>query len=342
LLDGTVAVLGYGHQGRAQALNLRDQGLRVVVGAREGGAGATRAIADGFAPLPLSGAAAAASAGAPGAAGVIALLLPDDLLAALVRDEIAPVVTPGTTLVLAHGSAVVYGGLVTPPGCDLALVAPAAPGAVVRSEFVAGRGVPVYIAVAPGSADPARARARASAWAQALGAGRPGGALLETDLESETVIDLFGEQAVVVGGVTELVEAAYATLVDAGYDERVAYLEVVHQLKHLVDVIHAEGPDALRDRISGTALYGALTRGPRVINAVSRAAMVNLLAEIETGAFAAERAADLAAGSPRQAALRQAARARGLTEARARALAGGDAPAGDASRGERPADPSPR
>ncbi len=336
MLDGTVAVLGYGHQGRAQALNLRDQGLRVVVGARPGGAGATRAIADGFAPLPLSGAAAAASAGTPGGSGVIALLLPDDLMPALVRDEVAPVVAPGTTLLLAHGSAIVYGGLVAPPGCDLALVAPAAPGAVVRSAFEAGRGVPTYVAVAPGAADPERARARAFAWARALGAGRPGGTLLETDVESETVIDLFGEQAVVVGGVTELVEAAYLTLVEAGYDERVAYLEVVHQLKHLVDVIHAEGPDALRDRISGTALYGSLTRGPRVINAVSRAAMVNLLGEIETGAFAAERAADLAAGSPRQAALREAARARGLTAARTRALAGDGGPADGSSA----ADPS--
>ena len=331
MIDGTVAVLGYGHQGRAQALNLRDAGWRVVVGAREGGAGATRAIADGFAPRPLAAAAAAASAVAPGGAGLLALLLPDDLIPALVEAEIAPAVGPGTTLLLAHGSAIVYGGLVAPPGCDLALVAPAAPGAVLRAEFEAGRGVPTYIAVAPGAADPARARARATAWARALGAEQPGGTLLETDVESETVIDLFGEQAVVVGGVTELVEAAFATLVDAGYDERVAYLEVVHQLKHLVDVIHAEGPDRLRDRISGTALYGALTRGPRVINAISRAAMENMLAEIESGEFAAERAADLAAGSPRQAALREAARARGLTAVRARALAGGGAPADEPS-----------
>lgn len=336
MLDGTVAVLGYGHQGRAQALNLRDAGWRVVVGAREGGAGATRAIADGFAPLPLAAAAAAASAGAPGGSGVLALLLPDDLIATLVAGEIAAVLHPGTTLLLAHGSAIVYGGLVAPPGCDLALVAPAAPGAVVRSEFEAGRGVPTYIAVAPGAADPERARERATAWARALGADRPGGTLIETDVESETVIDLFGEQAVVVGGVTELVEAAYATLVDAGYDERVVYLEVVHQLKHLVDVIHAEGPDRLRDRISGTALFGALTRGPRVINAISRAAMVNMLAEIESGAFAAERAADLAAGSPLQASLRAAVRARGLTEARARALAGEEGSAEPPSPGHPP------
>jgi ketol-acid reductoisomerase len=338
LIDGTVAILGYGHQGRAQALNLRDAGWRVVVGARDGGAGAARAIADGFAPRPLAAAAAAASAGTPGGAGVFALLLPDDLIPALVRDEIAPAVAPGTTLLLAHGSAIVYGGLVAPAGCDLALVAPAAPGAVVRSAFEAGRGVPTYIAVAPGAADPERARTRATAWAQALGAERPGGTLLETDVESETVIDLFGEQAVVVGGVTELVEAAFATLVEAGYDERVAYLEVVHQLKHLVDVIHAEGPDRLRDRISGTALFGALTRGPRVINAISRAAMVNMLGEIESGAFAAERAADLAAGSPLLASLREATRARGLTEARARALAGRPGPA----EGSDPADPSSR
>jgi ketol-acid reductoisomerase len=210
-----------------------------------------------------------------------------------------------------------------PAGRDLVLVSPAAPGAVLRSEFEQGRGVPTYVAVLA-EAEPGRGTAleRARAWARALGAGRPGGAVLETDLRTETEIDLFGEQAVVVGGVSELVEAAFATLVEAGYDERIAYLEVVHQLKHLVDVLHAAGPDGLRDRVSATALYGALTRGPRVINSVSRAALGNLLEEIRSGAFAAEWQAESAAGQPRLAALREAARARGLGAARARALPG--------------------
>ncbi len=316
-MDGTVAVLGYGHQGRAQALNLRDSGTRVVVGARPGGAGAARAIADGFAPLPL--AAATAEAGD----GWVAALLPDDALAGIVSSEVAPALAPGSTVVLAHGFAALYGGLAVPAASDLVLVAPAAPGAVVRAAFEAGRGVPTYVAVVSAAAgDRARALSRATAYAGALGAGLPGGALVETDVASETEIDLFGEQAVVVGGVSELVEAAFETLVRAGYDERIAYLEVVHQLKHLVDVIHEAGPDGLRDRISGTALYGALTRGPRVVNDVSRAALENLLGEIRSGAFAAEWRAEVAAGGTRLAALREAARARGLTAARARALPG--------------------
>ncbi len=317
-MNEAVAVLGYGHQGRAQALVLRGAGARVTIGARTGGAGAARAIADGFAPLSLAAAAAAAGD------GFVALLLPDDLLAGLVAAEVAPALASGATVVLAHGFAALYGGLVVPAACDLVLVAPAAPGAEVEAAAGRGEGVPVYVAVV--SASPARgpdvALERARAYARALGATRPGGALLETDLRTETEIDLFGEQAVVVGGVSELVEAAFTTLVEAGYDERIAYLEVVHQLKHLVDVIHATGPDGLRDRISGTALYGALTRGPRVVNEVSRAALRDLLEEIRSGAFAAEWQAENAAGRPRLARLREAARARGLAAARARALPG--------------------
>lgn len=317
-MNEAVAVLGYGHQGRAQALVLRAAGARVTIGARTGGAGAARAIADGFAPLPLAEAAAAAGD------GYVAALLPDDLLAGVVAREVAPALAPGATVVLAHGFSALYDGLAVPAACDLVLVAPAAPGAEVLAASERGDGVPVYVAVvhAAVARGGAGALERAGAYACALGAARPGGALLETDLRTETEIDLFGEQAVVVGGVSELVEAAFATLVEAGYDERIAYLEVVHQLKHLADVIHAAGPDGLRDRISGTALYGALTRGPRVINEVSRAAMVKLLEEIRSGAFAAEWQAENAAGRPRLARLREAARARGLAAARARALPG--------------------
>ena len=317
MIDGTVAVLGYGHQGRAQALNLRDSGARVVIGARTGGAGAARASADGFAPQPFPDAVAAAGD------GFVAALLPDDALPGVFAAEIAPALAPGAAVVLAHGFAARFGGLVAPAGTDLVLVAPAAPGAALRDAYAAGRGVPVYIAVVAAASDPAAALSRARVYARALGTGRPGGTILETDVASETEVDLFGEQAVVVGGVSELVEAAFATLVEAGYDERIAYLEVVHQLKHLVDVIHEVGPDGLRDRISGTALYGALTRGPRVIGASSRAAMRELLAEIRDGRFAAEWRAEIAAGTPELARLRAAARERGLTAARARALDGG-------------------
>jgi ketol-acid reductoisomerase len=322
VIDRTVAVLGYGHQGRAQALNLRDSGARVVVGAREGGAGAARASADGFAPQPLPAAARAAGD------GFVAALLPDHVLAPAFapEGELFRALAPGAAVVLAHGFAARFGGLVVPAACDLVVVSPAAPGQVLRDAYVAGRGVPMYVAaVAAGASggDPARALERARAYARALGADRPDGSILDTDLATETDIDLFGEQAVVVGGVTELVEAAFATLVAAGYDERIAYLEVVHQLKHLVDVIHDAGPDGLRDRVSGTALYGALTRGPRVIGPEARASMAELLEEVRSGAFAAEWQAEVAAGSPRLAALRDAARARGLAGVRARALPGG-------------------
>ena len=316
MINATVAVLGYGHQGRAQALVLRDSGTRLVIGAREGGAGAARAIADGFAPLPLAAAVQAAGD------GFVSALVPDDMLPAVVEREVVPALAKGATVVLAHGFAALYGGLVVPEATDLVLVSPAAPGGELLASASRGKGVPFYVAVV--SASRARgstgARARAIAYATALGADRPGGALLETDLRSETEVDLFGEQAVVVGGVLELVEAAFATLVEAGYDERIAYLEVVHQLKHLVDVIHEAGPDGLRERISGTALYGALTRGPRVVNEVSKAALANLLSEIRSGAFAAEWKAESQAGHPRLTRLREAARARGLAAARARAL----------------------
>jgi len=317
-MNAAVAILGYGHQGRAQALVLREAGARVTVGARTGGAGSARAIADGFAPLPLAAATAAAGD------GYVAALLPDDVLPAVVAEAIAPALAPGPSLVLAHGFSALYGGVTAPAANDLLLVSPAAPGHEVEAAARRGDGVPVYIAVVSAAASrPAEeALERARVYARALGAERPGGALLSTDLRTETEIDLFGEQAVVVGGVSELVEAAFATLVEAGYDERIAYLEVVHQLKHLVDVIHAAGPDGLRDRISGTALYGALTRGPRVVNEVSKAALVNLLEEIQSGAFAAEWQAENAAGRPHLSRLREAARARGLTAARTRALSG--------------------
>jgi len=248
----------------------------------------------------------------------VALLLPDETLAEIFQTDIAAALEPGAAVVLAHGFAFVYGGLALPKGVDGLLVSPASPGAEVRRAYEEARGVPVYVAAFQDATGTALARARALA--EVLGAARPGGALIETDIRSETEVDLFGEQAVVVGGVTELVDAAFQTLVDAGYDERLAYLEVVHQLKHLVDVIHDRGPDGLRERISQTALYGALTRGPRVVNETSRAAMQNLLEEIRSGAFAAEWRAVSAGDRAPLAALVAASRARGLARARERAL----------------------
>ncbi|MGH7726244.1 MAG: ketol-acid reductoisomerase [Candidatus Eiseniibacteriota bacterium] len=325
LAGRAVVVLGYGHQGRAQALCLRDSGVRVTVGSRPG-AGFESARADGFTPVDLAAAAASREA------AFVACLLPDEVLPEVFSSTIARALAPDTAVVLAHGFAAVYGGLAAPPGHDLLLVAPAAPGVELRAEFEAGRSVPFYAAFVTDSSG--RAREKAHDYAEALGASRPGGTIIETTARAETEVDLFGEQAVVVGGVLELVQAAFQTLVDAGYDERLAYLECVHQLKHLVDVIHDEGPDGLRDRISATALYGALTRGPRVVNATSRAAMANLLEEIRSGAFAGEWEAESAAGRKRLAELRAAARALGMARSRSRAL-------GEASDPATPAAPPP-
>ncbi len=316
-----VAVLGYGHQGRAQALCLRDSGVHVTIGARAG-AGFERARADGFSPVGLVEAARGAE--------FVSCLLPDEILSHIFTRDIGPALMSGAAVVLAHGFAAIYGGLRVPQGCDHLLVAPAAPGDELRAEFERGRGVPFYTAVVTeGSTDPARgsgttetdrAATRARAYAEALGASRPGGTLIETSARAETEVDLFGEQAVVVGGVLELAQAAFDTLVEAGYDERLAYLECVHQLKHLVDVIHDAGLDGLRDRISATALYGALTRGPRVVNSTSRAAMANLLEEVRSGAFAAEWQAESAGGRKGLEALLAGARVRGMAATRRRAL----------------------
>lgn len=304
-----VAVLGFGNQGRAHALNLRDSGCEVVVGARPGHPGEARARALGFTTLaPIE---------AIGQAPVVAVLLPDEVVPEL-WPRLAAAWKDDTALVFAHGFNLVYSELVLPPRGDVVLVSPTGPGQVLRERFEKGEGLPAYLALHQDFSG--RAWALAEAYAAALGCARA--RLWRTTVTEETEVDLFGEQAVVVGGVCELVEAAFATLVDAGYDERIAYLEVVHQLKHLVDVIHEAGPDGLRERISGTALYGALTRGPRVINAGSRAALAELLAEVRSGAFAAEWQAEVRAGSPRLAALRAAARERGLTRARARSLPG--------------------
>lgn len=305
-----MTVVGYGHQGRAQALCLRDSGVHVVVGARAGGAGERAARADGFESLEPARAVLGAD--------YVACLLPDEILPRYFEEHLAAALPRGAAVVLAHGFAAVYGGLAAPAERDFLLVSPGAPGVVLRAEFEAGRGVPYYLAVLADRSG--EAWARCHAYAEALGSGRPGGAVVETTAREETEVDLFGEQAVVVGGMLELVQAAFTTLVEAGYDERLAYLECIHQLKHLVDVVHEVGPDGLRDRISGTALYGALTRGPRVVNALSRAALSNLLEEIRGGAFAAEWRAEAAAGRPRLKALLARAREQGLGRARELAL----------------------
>ncbi len=284
-LAGPVAVLGFGHQGEAQALNLRDAGLEVRVGAREGHAAESRARARGFAPQPL--------ARAVRGAATVAVLLPDDVAPTL-WPELAAAIEPGATLVFAHGYNLLARTLEFGAAQDVVLVSPCGPGRVLRQVVERGEGLPAYLAVHQDATG--RAWERAEAYATALGCARA--RLWRTTVREETEVDLFGEQTVLCGGMNALVVAAWETLVAAGYSPEIAYLECVHQLKYLADLLHERGPAGLRDGISGTALHGDLTRGPRVIGEASRRAMAEALEDIRTGRYAAELAAEAAAGKP--------------------------------------------
>jgi ketol-acid reductoisomerase len=278
-----VAILGFGNQGEAHALNLRDSGVHVIVGAREGGDGARRAREHGFETLALAEAARRSR--------VAAVLLPDDVTPAL-WPALRPALDPDTALVFAHGYVPLYGGLEMPPSADVVLVSPTGPGRVLRELFVRGQGLPAYLAVDRDASG--EAWALAEAYAEALGSTRA--RVLRTTVRHETEVDLFGEQSVLCGGMNALVIAAFETLVTAGYEPELAYLEVVHQLKYLADLMHERGVAGMREGISSTALYGDLTRGPRVIDRHVRVALKEILDEIRSGEFAAEFARWVAAG----------------------------------------------
>jgi ketol-acid reductoisomerase len=287
LLGQTVAVLGYGSQGSAQAKNLRDSGCKVLVGQRLGSPRHETAVADGFAPVPIRDAVRGAD--------LVVLALPDDQVGKIYRDELAGVVRPGQALGFIHGFAIHY-KLVQPPlDVDVVLVAPKAQGAGVRSLFVAGRGPAALLAVHQNATG--RALQTALAWAAGIGAGRAG--ILETTFKDETETDLFGEQAVLCGGLSALITAAFETLVEAGYPPELAYFECCHEVKLLADLIHTGGITAMRERISSTARFGDLTRGPRIIDAAVGAHMREVLAEIQSGRFAAEFLRDAEAGGQR-------------------------------------------
>jgi ketol-acid reductoisomerase len=319
---GTVVVLGYGNQGEAHARNLRDAGELVRVAARPGRAAEARARAHGFEVAPP----AEALRGA-------------DTLAMLLPDEAVPQAWPGLaahaggvrTVVFAHGFNLLYGALAFPERASVVLVSPTGPGRVLRELYERGEGLPAYLAVHQAGAQDAWALA--THYATALGCARA--RLLRTTVREETEVDLFGEQAVLCGGMNALVSAAYNTLVDAGYTPEIAYLECVHQLKYLADLLHARGVAGLRQGISGTALYGDLTRGPRVVNESSRAALKAMLREIRSGEFAREWLAEVAAGRPRLKELLTEADQDPIEAGRRRALPGsaGTAPAagGDSS-----------
>lgn len=288
LAGRTVAVIGFGNQGHAHALNLRDSGVDVVVGARPGGRGAAAARARGF-PVLTPGEAAAR-------ADVVMLLLPDEVQQAVWEAEIAPARRPGAAVGFAHGFAVAFGLIAPPADGPCFLVAPKGQGHMLRRAYRAGGGLPSLLAAVP--ADDAATWRLAAAYARAIGCLRGGG--FTTTFREECVADQFGEQAVLCGGVPELLAAAFETLVARGYDERNAYFECVHELKLIADLLHARGVDGMRELISPTAAYGGLTRGPRVVDAAVRERLGRILDEIESGAFAREFLADAAAGGARR------------------------------------------
>jgi ketol-acid reductoisomerase len=285
LLDGkTVAIIGYGSQGHAHALNLKDSGVQVVVGLRETSPSVVKAREQGLEVLSVLDAASRGD--------LVMILLPDELHHQVWEAEIADGIAPGNMLLFGHGFSIHYDEVAPPPGVDVAMVAPKGPGHLVRRQFVEGSGVPGLIAVA----QDATGKARELALAYAKGIGCTRGGVIETTFKDETETDLFGEQAVLCGGVSELVQAGFETLVGAGYDPEMAYFECLHEVKLIVDLMYEKGLAGMRYSISNTAEYGDYTRGKRVITEETRAAMRKILGEIQSGDFAREWIAENRAG----------------------------------------------
>jgi ketol-acid reductoisomerase len=284
-LDGkTVAIIGYGSQGHAHSLNLQDSGVSVVVGLRPDSASVSKAKDHG---LRVTDPAEAAAEG-----DVVMMLVPDELHRAVWESGVSEGIEPGNMLMFGHGFSIHYHEIDPPPDVDVTLVAPKGPGHLVRRQFLEGSGVPGLVGVHQNPSG--RALELALAYAKGIGCTR--GGVIETTFKEETETDLFGEQAVLCGGVTELVRAGYETLVGAGYDPRLAYFECLHELKLIVDLMYEKGIAGMRYSISNTAEYGDLTRGQRVIGEASRQAMQELLGEIQSGAFAREWIAENRAG----------------------------------------------
>jgi len=286
LVGQCVAILGYGNQGRAQALNLKDSGIQLVVGLREGSASAGRAAADGLATLPIDEAVAGAK--------LVMLLAPDETLAALYR-AIEPHFAHGATLGFSHGLAIRFQQIVPRPDLDVIMVAPKGPGTALRSLYVEGKGMAALYAVAQDVSG--TAEAIALAYGRAIGCGRAG--LIATSFAEECDADLFNEAAVVWGAVPEILIAGYDVLVEAGISEEVAYMECVGELKLLADLIEARGIAAMRAAISNTAELGAVTGGPRIVDDRVKQEMRAILADIRSGAFAAMLSDEAATGYPR-------------------------------------------
>ena len=282
----TIAVLGYGSQGHSQAQNLRDSGLTVIIGQRAGSANYDLAVEHGFSPVSV--------AEASEKADLIQILLPDHVQAETYERDIKPHLKPGKMLMFSHGFAIHFNQIVAPQDISVTMVAPKGPGHLVRAEYIKGAGVPSLIAVhqdADGNALP-----WALAYATGIGGTRAG--LIRTTFREETETDLFGEQAVLCGGVTELIKAGWETLVEAGYQPEIAYYECLHEMKLIVDLMYEGGIDRMRYSISDTAEYGDYTRGRRVITEETRMEMAEILREIQEGEFARDWILENKAGRP--------------------------------------------
>jgi ketol-acid reductoisomerase len=286
LADKKIAVIGYGSQGHAHANNLKDSGHQVVVGLRRGSPSWQKAVQAGFEVKDTREAAADAD--------VIMMLVPDETAPTVYQESIAPALRPGKYLAFAHGFSIHFSKVMPPPEVNVFMVAPKSPGHLLRYEYTQGRGVPCLLAVhqdATGDTHDV-----ALAYASSIGGGRAG--VLETSFKEETETDLFGEQAVLCGGLTSLMQTGFETLVEAGYAPEMAYFECVHEMKLIVDLIYEGGIGNMRYSVSNTAEYGDLTRGPRVINLCVREQMKNLLTDIQSGRFADEWMAECEVGKP--------------------------------------------
>lgn len=269
-----VAMIGFGSQGHAHAENLRDSGVEVIVGLKKGGASWSKAEAKGFKVMSVGEATKAAD--------LVMILTPDEFQSDIFKAEIEPNLSEGNAIAFAHGFNIHFGQIVPPKGVDCIMIAPKAPGHTVRNEFVSGGGVPMLIAVSQNESG--RAKELALSYASAIGGGRTG--IIETTFKAETETDLFGEQAVLCGGLCALINAGFETLVEAGYEPEMAYFECQHEMKLIVDLIYQGGMADMRYSISNTAEYGDYVSGNRVVNESSKAAMKEVLKEIQNGKFA--------------------------------------------------------
>jgi ketol-acid reductoisomerase len=303
LLKGkTIAIIGYGSQGHAQAQNLRDSGCTVIVGQRPGSPNYDLAVSHGFKPVSAEEAAEKGD--------LVNVLLPDEVQGDVYRQSIKPKLKPGKLLMCSHGFNVHFGQVEAPQGVDICLVAPKGPGHLVRSEFVRGGGVPCLIALSAGASE--QSKKLGLAYAKGIGGTR--GGVLETTFAEETETDLFGEQVVLCGGVSALVKGAYDTLVEAGYQPEMAFFECLHELKLIVDLFYQGGLSYMRYSVSNTAEYGDYTRGPRIITDETKAEMKKILEEIQSGQFAREWILENKANAPAFKATRRRERQHGLEE----------------------------